>query len=1465
MGVIGDPTGKSRELLDWALAGLEAMEHRGGCIDDTGDGAGLLFAVDPAWFARFVAHGKHVPEGDQLSVGTVFFPPGEAAGLRAWQDEIDSLLRREGLAPLGWRRVPVDERALGKAARESRREPWQVLIGEGLVPRERTALALWRVKARVENQMRDLYLPSFSPRTVVYKALCTGPQLAAYYDDLRDETLATDAVVFHRRYSTNTFSSWSLAQAFRMLGHNGEINSVKANRDAVRNLEGEIHVSGVLMKQGSDSADLDRVVELFVVHGVPLLESLVRLLPPAHGDVPGYDPAAAAFHRAVKRALGTLGAWEGPAGVVATDGETVAAILDKMGLRPLRYVVTRGGRLVVASELGAVPVPRDHIAETGQLEPGEAIALDLPTGRVLRSREILREILARTPINHEELAEAQLFPVPAEGPAADGNATSFVQGLFGWTADRVRTLKGMAETGAEPITSMGFDRPLAVFSRGGPTLFKYFKQIIAVVTNPAIDPIREGSAIDLAVFFGRTPRAFLDSNEYRIYPQLRSPSPFLTAAEVRGLLRQEPDDPPAMLLDSTYPRAGGAKALSARIAELAEEAVRLARSREASILVFSDREAVASPQARLPLPALLVAGAVHAALTADGKRRRVSVVMETGEVQEGHDAAVLLANGASAVCPWLAFDIAFDARGEEGVRQLRKAFEGSLKRVMAKMGITSVDGYRGSRLFEAVGLSNDLVEHYLPGTTSRIGGIDLADIDADIRRRADAASGPTGTLRAEDLNIYRKEVTRQLQLVARGEDPGAYDRFLEAVGKTPAVYLRDLLAFRTEAARPVPVEEVVPPEDIVRACIRGAAVSHGALHRIAHRAIAGAFNELGSFSNSGEGGEDRRRNRGGPWEADRSRVRQVASGRFGVDAEYLVNADELEIKIGQGAKPGEGGHLPAEKVTAEIAAIRRCPPGVALISPPPQHDIYSIEDLAQLIHNLRAVNPRARIGVKCPSVTDLGTIAVGVVKAGADVLAISGFEGGTGAAPASSIEHAGLPLERGLAEAHQALVLNGIRGEVRIRADGGVKTGDDVVKLLALGADEVALGTALMISEQCIFCHGCMKGTCPSGITTQDDVVFLRFMVGHGPSKRDIPEDTTEEDRYREAKRGVTNYLLRLAADVRGKLAALGLRHPRELTGRVDLLDQVPSGHPRADKVDLSALLLDPRTFTGVEPRASRCGARRIPPTALNLRILDDYRRVAGDGPAPDRIELRYDVENGDRAVGATLCGALAAGEVPLPAGGVRLRLSGFAGQGLGFALVDGVELELEGFANDGVAEAMGGGRLVIRQPVACRREGNGVAGNAVAYGAVGGEVYLEGRAGQRLGVRNSGGLVVAEGAGKYAFEYMTDGIGVLLGPVGPVLGSGLNGGVVFVHDPEGEARRRVHADAGATGLVGDEPERLRAIVEKHHALTGSPVAERLLARWPAAVGEFVAIRPAGQAKRMAEEAERAREAGASA
>jgi len=1430
----------SHEPIELALAAISCMEHRGGCLDETGDGAGLLIGSERSFFERFLPANKQLEPGEPLVVGSVFFLPGER-NARVLQREIDMLLRAEGLAPLTWRRVPVERDALGPAARADMPRIYQVFVGRGHRLVEHLDGALAAVRRRVEDQLgHQVSIPSLNARTTVYKALTTGAQLARFYPDLREPELVTRVVVGHRRYSTNTFSNWHLVQPFRLLAHNGEINTIRANARAVTDIQRVLGVQKVLQPNASDSAHLDRAVELLAetrAHG-GLPETLRRLVPPVWRGADAVGPRERRFFESSQRVLGTLGSWDGPAALVASDGRTLVGMLDRMGLRPLRWMLLAGGRLVLASEAGAVPFDPADVVRDGQLEPGEMIVGDLEGGELVEPDRSTEWVIERADprLAFGDLSTTALLggPRPAEPDELPNRALN----AFGWNRERLQRFKEMVKTGKPVIHSMGNDRPLGIFKENHPRLFSFLNQIVAVVTNPPIDPIREGHAMDLTVYLGRSPH--IGHREgYGVSPQYVLDRPVLTNEETAALKAYGPEELRACVLDATFVDSGDQGCLIGRIHELAEEAFEAVRVEGASILVISDREATRTE--RLPLPTLLVVGALHRALAAAGQRRNASVVIETGEVMEGHDLAILLAYGATAVNPYAMFTLSGDLSKVEpaaAAENVMKGLIGELKRIMSKMGITTIDGYRGSALFEAVALSPDVVDYFLPGTEAILGGISLRDVYEGIVARA----GGDELSRDKPPNVYRKEVTAALQLVARnGNAEGDYDRLRELLDETPPVYLRDLLDLRPTGA----VEDVdpIPAAEVVKSCFRGSAMSHGALHATAHRAIAAAFNHFDSRSNSGEGGEDTRRNPGGPWEGDRNRIRQVASGRFGVDAAYLVHCDEIEIKIGQGAKPGEGGFLPGHKVTAEIARIRKTQEGVALISPPPHHDIYSIEDLAQLIRNLRQVNPRATLGVKVPSVTNLGTIVVGVAKAGADVITVSGCMGGTGAAASGSIFHAGLPLERGLAEAHQYLVANGIRDRVRLSADGGIKYGVDVAKVLALGADSVGFGTALLVAENCVFCRGCNAGNCPVGITTQDEEKQQkRWMVKHNKELKDV----RVEERYDEAKAGVIRYLTEVAEHVREILRGLGLSHPRELVGRVDLLEQRRTDHLRWDQLDLHELIQDMRE----DPTAPICGPAEEPAGegayGINARLLEEARAKLAEGPAA-RIALELPTGESE-AVGATLAGELARGGLPEGAR-VEVEATGCAGQGFGFAATSGMRLRLEGYGNDAVAEVMSGDAEVVVVPPAGRHRDDvpHLIGNAAAYGATGGTLFVAGKAGQRCGVRNSGAVVVVEGTGDFPFEYMTGGLGLVLGPFGSCVGSGLTGGEVVVYDPDDRLAGRLHPDAVLEGAVGDPARQrgLRGLVEAFAAATGSPRARALLDDWEAALPRFKWVRSA--------------------
>ncbi|MFA5810738.1 MAG: glutamate synthase-related protein, partial [bacterium] len=1096
-------------------------------------------------------------------------------------------------------------------------------------------------------------------------------------------------------------------------------------------------------------------------------------------------------------------------------------------------------RIIISSEIGAIPLAADEIASDGQLEPGCMLIADLENGTLVPPESATEWIVDRTGLNFQNLAAVDLLPIGAGRQSRPLPIKAL--NTFGWTQERIDRLRELIKGGKEPIHGMGNDSPLAIFSENHSRLYSFLHQIVAVVTNPPIDPLREGNAIDTTAYLGRSPRLSRRS-DYKSWPQYKLDHPILTNEEMEAMISSQVPELKTHEIDATFIDKGKSREMVRRIHDLTDEAVRVIRLRQASILVVSDYASTEGD--RLPLPMLLVVSSIHQALAAKGLRRDASIVVETGSAHEGHDCAILLSYGATAVNPYAMLHLAGDFKDlppDKAADSVIRSIVHTLRRVMSKMGITTLTGYRGSALFEAIGISSDVVEYYMPDTVSRLGGVTMEDIYDDIVARA--SSGDEIIARNKNITVYRKEITDALQLVARnGNARGDYDRFTKLLNETPPVYLRDMLEFKP-CDRQCNTDDVASAHEIVRTTIRGAAMSHGALNSTAHRAIASAFNSFESLSSSGEGGEDERRNAGGEWHEDRSRVRQIASGRFGVDAAYLVHADEIEIKIGQGAKPGEGGHLPGAKVTEEIARIRKTKAGIDLISPPPHHDIYSIEDLAQLVTNLRQLHPRVVISVKVPAVTNLGTIGIGIAKAGADVIVVSGFEGGTGAASSGSIAHAGLPLDRGVSELHQYLVVNGIRSAVRIRADGGIKSGMDAAKIIALGADEVSIGTPLLVAENCIFCRGCNKGNCPVGIATQDEAIQNRRFMRRNPADGDAGPSTAPE-RYEEAKGGVIRYLECMGGHLRHVLASLCLTHPRELVGRVDLLRQRNSGNSKWDRLDLTDLLQDFRADMQSTPGLLRSQHAAV--SRGNMEIINGAKELL-EGKK-DRATISIHLENCDHAVGATLAGEIARMKGSGVERYVEIDATGYAGHGFGFAATDGMALRLKGFANDGVAEAMSGStRIVIVPPDGCR-DGSSphLAGNAAAYGATGGRLYIAGRTGQRFGVRNSGAVLVCEGTGKYAFEYMTGGIGVVLGKCGTCIGSGMTGGELFIHDPEGNARSRLHSDVAAQDCISQpgKDRALREILEDYAEKTRSPRVRKLLTDWQAAIANFVFVHP---------------------
>jgi glutamate synthase domain-containing protein 2/glutamate synthase domain-containing protein 1/glutamate synthase domain-containing protein 3 len=1407
IGFVADVRGRpSRAVLDALLEGLRRVKHRGAVAADgkTGDGAGLLLPI-PA---------------------TLLPAPGCGLGMVFLRDESDretlaTLCCKEGLEVVGWRPVPVDPDALGEEARASAPRIEQLVLAAPGLDTDEAERRAFRARKRAERSISS-YVVSLSFRTVTYKALCAADQLAAFYDDLRDQALEIPFGIFHQRFSTNTAPSWERAQPFRLLCHNGEINAIQGNVNWMHAREGRLGsdddalLAPVVDPRGSDSAMLDNVLELLVRGGRDVRHGLAMLVPEAWEGNAELDPAVRDFYRYHS---GLCEPWDGPAALVFTDGRVVGATLDRNGLRPLRYAV--GGDLVVcASEAGVMDLP-DGPVRRGKLGPGEMIAVD-PERGLEENATVKRRLAARAPYG-VWLAQGLLrgscgepLPVPEEDLTAR-------QAAFGYTQEDLRTvLRPTAAHAHEPTSSMGDDTALAPLAGRARPLYSFFRQRFAQVTNPPIDHLRERFVFSLRTLLGGRSPILVEGPSAARGMELESF--FLFPDALAGLDAEH--------LDATFSPDEGLEAALGRVVAEAEAAVRAGRG----MLLLSDSGV--GPE-RAPVPMLLAVGAVHDRLIAEELRTFATIVVESDEPREVHHFACLLGYGAETICPRLALEtVAALAAGDklgsdrpdpdEAQIRFRRAIEDGVLKVMSKMGISDVASYCGGQLFDIVGLAGDVVDRCFEGTSSAVGGLGFTELEQDVLERH--ARAWTGAARLENPGFvkFRKggerhatdpEVVEALHEVAaahalrkavRDEDRQRYERFADLVNGREPLELRDLLEL-APAGAPVPLDEVEPAESIVRRFSSGA-MSHGALSAEAHETVAIAFNRLGARANSGEGGEDPARFR----DERNCRIKQVASGRFGVTPEYAVFAEELQIKIAQGSKPGEGGQLPGHKVTAEIARLRHTQPGVALISPPPHHDIYSIEDLAQLVFDLRQVSPDAAVSVKLVSEAGVGLVAAGCVKALADVVHIAGADGGTGASPLSSIKNAGVPWELGLAETQQTLVANRLRGRVRLRADGGMKTGRDVVVAALLGADEVSFGTAVLIAQGCLMVRSCHLDTCPVGIATQR------------PDLREKFEATPEQ---------VMAYLLFVAEEVRGHLAALGFRTFDEAIGRVECLGRRSRGDDRAGLLDLGPLLAaagdGPARYAG-EPQLRAEGGE------LGERLAGEAQ-PALEGASI--VEPLYPICTDDRAVGARLGGLVArrfgAGAPP---GRVRARFEGSAGQSFGAFLAAGVQLELVGEANDYVGKSMGGGRIVVRPPA--DDAGDPVLlGNTVLYGATGGELFCAGRAGERFGVRNSGATAVVEGVGQHACEYMTSGTVVVLGGFGRNVGAGMSGGELYVHDPEDVLPLRLNSDLVVSRPVG-VGEELRRLLERHVRYTGSGRGQALLDRWEEALREFRRVVP---------------------
>ncbi len=1463
-GFVADISGKpSHTIVEKGIEAVVHLTHRGAIDADakTGDGAGILVQIPRKFFKKELNRlGNGKAEVETLAVGMIFFPRHTYQRRERARAIIEDVVSRHKIKVVGWRFVPVDSSVLGDKAESTRPEIEQVL----LVPKTKKSFptnehyerALYHARKEIENKVdeesiEDFYIPSFSSHTLVYKGLFVAPQLKKFYLDLNDPDFESAVALFHQRYSTNTFPNWFLAQPFRFLGHNGEINTLPGNRNWMKAREAELEhpywnkkvdlLKPVIVPGGSDSASLDNLLELLVMSGRSVLHSMMMLVPEAWENMPHMDSEWKAFYQ-FNSCL--VEPWDGPAALAFTDGQIVGAVLDRNGLRPARYIVTKDGMILMSSEVGVIDIPEDRVQEKGRLGPGQLIAVDLVKGKLITNDEAKREIVRRSP--YGKWLKRSLYPLPTgtihgNGKSDDGVTLLQREIAFGYTFEEITmVVKPMVLDAKDPVGSMGDDTPLAVLSRKPRGLSCYFKQLFAQVTNPSIDPIREELVMSLHTLLGRRRNLLEETEAHAKLIQLNSP--LLYNDDLKRLRSLEDPEFQSETISCLFDLSEGPEGLEAAIDRITEEAEDLVRSGK-TLLILSDRGVNAKLVA---VPMVLAVGAVHHHLIREGLRMRTSLILETGEPNEIHHFALLIGYGADAVNPWLAFEVvesfleAGEIKGldcEKALKNYGKAVEQGILKIMSKMGISTISSYRGAQIFEAIGLSRPLVERCFAGTPSRVGGIDFLQIAKDLLRWHEEAFGQSPRMAPEQGGHYRyrqdgeyhalnPETVKRLQKAAKTGDPAAYQEYSDFVNARPLTHLRDLLQFKSNR-KPVPLDEVESMEEIrKRFCTPG--ISHGALSRETHVALAIAMNRIGGRSNSGEGGEDPVRYKplpNGDW--SNSKIKQVASGRFGVTPEYLMSAEQFEIKIAQGSKPGEGGQLPGHKVSVEIARIRYSIPGITLISPPPHHDIYSIEDLAQLIYDLKMVNPKAKVCVKLVSAAGVGTVTAGCVKAHADVVQISGCEGGTGASPLSSIKNAGIPWELGLSEAQQVLVLNDLRGRAILRVDGGFKTGRDVMIAGILGAEEFGFGTTSLIAAGCAMIRACHLNTCPTGVATQNEKLRAKFTG--------TPES-------------IIHFFNGIASEVRVILASLGYRRFDEIIGRTSLLQEKSElSHENAKTLDLSALLADPDP-QATKPRIhvkDRNDWQGDEP--LDLKLLEDARKAI---EGKEKFRGEYTIRNIHRTVGGRVAGRIAQlhGDEGLPEGFIELRFKGTAGQSFGAWCINGLRLVLIGQANDYVGKGMHGGEVIVRPSEEASFEWakNVIIGNTVMYGATGGTLYSAGRAGERFCVRNSGADAVIEGAGDHFLEYMTGGCVISLGEVGRNAAAGMTGGVGYVLDEKGDFSKKYNPQLVVINRIEkkEDANRVKAMIAKHLEYTASRRAKEILAHWEKVLPLFWQIEP---------------------
>jgi glutamate synthase (NADPH/NADH) large chain len=1456
VGVLMDMSGeKSHEIVQDSLEALENLDHRGarGAEEDTGDGAGILIQKPHAFFVDEVEDlGERGLGFDDYGVGQAFMPKDEEERQEV-VEAVEEAAADEGFDVVAWRDVPTDNAELGKSALETEPDVWQFFV-TGDETGEELDSALYVLRRVIEKEAGDVhdrfYVCSLDRRKVVYKGLLTNAQVREYYQDLRDERVQSSLALVHSRFSTNTLGSWELAHPFRNIIHNGEINTLRGNLNWMSARESDLEtdefdvekIKPVTSEDQSDTAVVDNVLELLVEGGRELPHALRMLIPEAwnkdetmDGDRRDwYD-----YHSTV------LEPWDGPALVAFTDGYSVGAVLDRNGLRPCRYCVTENDRLIMASETGVLETPPEKVRKKGRLKPGQMFYADPEEGRIVPDEEVFDELTDEKYGEWLDESRVRLEEFAPHEPSAPGDVRDEIDDYhraFGYTEQKLEKMfKPMSVEGHDPVGSMGDDTPLSALSDQNKTLFSYFKQLFAQVSNPPIDHIREDLVTSLESHIGKQ-RNLLDETPEHCR-QIKLESPVLSNDELEAVGSLE--EVSSRTLDITYEK--DEKTLREAVEDLRAEATAAVEDGH-EIIVLSDR---ATDEDRVPIPSLLAVGGVHHHLIREGTRTDTGLVLESGQPFLVHHFCTLIGYGADAVNPYLAYETIErmgsegelrlteswreeepEATPDEAVARYVEAVEEGIQKVMSKMGISTLESYKGAQIFEAVGLKSDFVEEYFYGTTARTEGVGIEVLEDDLLERHDFGFNseeedldPGGEIewtQGGEFHAWQSGTVRKLQAAVREGDYEAYKEFSRQMNhRTENLHsLRGLLELDSDRES-VPLKEVEPVDDIVQRFFTGS-MSFGSLSKEAHETLAKAMNRIGAKSGSGEGGEPVERF----GTEKRSKIKQVASGRFGVTVSYLNDGEHIEIKMAQGSKPGEGGHLPGHKVNETIAETRHTTPGVALISPPPQHDIYSIEDLGQLIHDLKCANPDADVHVKLVAEDGVGVIAAGVSKARADSVLISGHAGGTGASPRTSIKSAGLPWELGIAEAHQVLMENDLRSRIRVRVDGGMKTGRDVVVAALLGAEEYGFGTSALVAEGCVMVRKCHTNKCPTGIATQDE------------ERRELFRGEVEH---------VVNYMRFMAREVREHMADLGFRTVDEMVGAVDALDQREldeEEHPKASGIDLSRLMREPDSDD--DPVKTREQNHRLD-DKIDHELIGAARRAITDG---EPVEVKREIHNRDRTTGAMLSSEIAKahGENGLPDDTVRVELEGSAGQSFGAFVVDGMTMHLTGDANDYVGKGLSGGKLVVETPddAGFEEDENVIVGNVALYGATDGEAYFNGVAGERFGVRNSGVKTVVEGVGDHGCEYMTGGVAVVLGETGKNFGAGMSGGEAFVLDESGDFTDvRLNDDMVHVEPTDERDEGLvRRMVQNHYEYTGSEKAKEVLENWDEYFEDFVKVMP---------------------